>query len=520
MSAYDWQNAWGGQHKDKEIVTEHDAYQAVSWVRRCVEVRCNALSSIPVKYYVGDMPTKAVPPTDKPKEDAKEPAAEETDWEYADLMPHILWMTEAALQVYGAAYWLRRRNPFGFEKGYRWLYPPSIKPVYDKRKGLTRFERRVNGEPEELPLNQAVWVWTPNLASEIGPGKGWLSTILTEGGIARNMNTFASDFFARGAMPGTVLSVEGNPPQAELERLEQWWKRFVGGVKRAWETVAVRATVTPIVVGYPTDQLAMPELLMAVRQQIAVAAGVPQTMLEDAANFATATEHHQAFYSETVVPEAVIIQAALNTQIFEPLGIRCVIDWQSLDIFQADEAERGQALAQYVGAGVPLDLAMEMLGIDLPNQMTYDQLRARMEQEKAESQENQLALVSARKPMPGEEGPPAARKDELHRWQRKSLRALGAGKPPDVDFDTDVLTADEQAVIRERLGAAASEEEVKGAFLLPFRTVAVDPIGTGLEPYNGEVVITEEDIKAAFAEWDRLMPEQYRGLLDARTEEA
>ena len=465
MNAYDWQHAWG-QHGDSDKLTEHGAYQAVSWVRRCVEVRCNALSSIPVKYYVGDAPVKAVPPNDG----EKAPAAEETEWEYSDLMPHILWMTEAALQVYGAAYWLRLRNPFGFEKGYRWLYPPSIKPVYDKRRGLTHFERRVNGEPETLPLNQSVYVWTPNLASEIGPGKGWLSAILTEGGIARNMNTFASDFFARGAMPGTVLSVEGNPPQAELDRLEQWWKRFVGGVKRAWETVAVRATVTPIVVGYPTDQLAMPELLNMVRQQIAVAAGVPQTMLEDAANFATATEHHQAFYSETVVPEAVIIEAALNTQIFAPLGLRCVIDWQSLDIFQQDEAERGAALAQYVNAGVPLDLAMEMLGVDLPNQMTYDQLRERLDADKEKSQAQALEIAGARRPaFGGEEGPPGGQREELRRWQRKALKALAAGKGADVAFESDVLTADEQVLIRERLGVAASEEEVKAAFVGPFR---------------------------------------------------
>lgn len=472
MNAYDWQNAWG-QHGDSDKLTEHGAYQAVSWVRRCVEVRCNALSSIPVKYYVGDAPVKAVPPTDKPKESDKEPAAEETDWEYADLMPHILWMTEAALQVYGAAYWLRLRNPFGFEKGYRWLYPPSITPKYDKRRGLTHFERRVNGEPETLPLNQAVYVWTPNLASELGPGKGWVSGILTEGGIARNMNTFASDFFARGAMPGTVLSVEGNPSQAELDRLEQWWKRFVGGVKRAWETVAVKASVKPIVVGYPTNQLAMPELLNMVRQQIAVAAGVPQTMLEDAANFATATEHHQAFYSETVVPEAVIIEAALNTQIFEPMGLRCVIDWQSLDVFQQDEAERGQALAQYVAAGVPLDLAMEMLGVDLPNEMTYDQFRERLNEDKEKSQAQALEIAGARRAPFGEEQPPGGQREEMRRWQRKALKALAAGKPADVPFESDVLTADEQAVIRERLALAQSEEEVKGAFAPPFRSQGV-----------------------------------------------
>jgi len=832
MSAYDWQNAWG-EHGDGDL-TEHGAYQAVSWVRRCVEVRCNALSAIPVKYYRGQGKT-------------------ERGWEYSDLMPHLLWMTEAALQLYGAAYWLRLRNPFGFEKGFRWLYPRSVKPEIDKRKGLTGFTRYVNGEPEPLPLDQAVYVWAPNLVAEIGPGKGWVSGILTEAGVAKFMNQFASEFFERGAMPGTLLSVEGNPSREELDRLEQWWRRMLQGVKRAWESVAVRATVKPVVVGYPTDQLAMPELLMAIRQQIAVAAGVPQTMLEDAANYAclpgdqlvwtpdgptpimclgrgdhiwqmnaygitenvvdaiipqpipatiyqittphrtlrasdnhpimcvevtpglgpyqrqganliwkradqiaegdlivtveelpdqgqssvddiplteefmeiaglymgdgdgserdglrfaipagplqdyyaavarrvfepsttrgepgrgrnrdygpisarqreyiftvgskrayklfrslgltgkartktvpgwvfaaarplrlaflrgyldadgtvgkdgrlafgacnkalihqiralcvscgipvsnvtsdtgrmgnygpielhrficgyakynrsvgshderyierlqyegkgsrdgryisgstccvwnleipdglgvervksvvreaepcvvydlcthgshtfiaegivvhnTAVEHHQAFYSETVVPEATIIEASLNQQIFEPQGLRCVIDWQSLDIFQADEAERGQALAQYTSAGVPLYLAMELLGIDLPNEMTYEELRALLEEERAQAQAQALEIAQARKPAPGEEAPPGEQREEMRRWQRKSLKAFRDGKGAAVDFDTDALTIDEQATIRERLAAAQSEEEVRAAFAGPFR---------------------------------------------------
>jgi hypothetical protein len=242
----------------------------------------------------------------------------------------------------------------------------------------------------------------------------------------------------------------------------------VGGVKRAWETVAVKASVKPIVVGYPTNQLAMPELLMAVRQQIAVAAGVPQTMLEDAASYATASEHHQAFYSETIVPEAVIIEAALNTQIFTPMGLRCVIDWQSLDIFQQDEAERGQALAQYVAAGVPLDLAMEMLGVDLPNEMTYDQFRARLEADKEKGQAQALEIAGARRAPFGEEQPPGGQREEMRRWQRKALKALKDGKPADVPFESDVVSIDEQAVIRERLAAACCEEEVKAAFAAPF----------------------------------------------------
>lgn len=446
MNALDWNLMWGGTQSGE--LNEHGAYMAVSWVRRCLELRCNSLSSIPIAFYRGDTDTEA-------------------EYEYADAVPQMIWMTEAARQLYGAAYWLRLRNPFGFEKGFRWLYPPSIKPKYDKKKGLTHFERYVDGEPETLSLKELVWSWAPNIGGETGPGKGWVTSVLTESGIATHMNTFASDFFERGALPGMVLSVDGNPSRDELDRLEAWWKRFVGGVKRAWETVALRATVTPVPIGYPTDQLAMPELLLAVRQQIAVAAGVPQTMLEDAANYATAKEHRQSFYADTVVPEAGLIEVDLNRQIFEPLGLRVVLDWQSMDVFQEDEAERGQALAQYVGAGVPLDLAMELLGIDLPNEMTYEQLKERLDDESQRKQQDALQIAQARRPMPGEDT--GERREELRRWERKSLKAHRAGKSAVVDFATDVLTLEEQAAIRERLSAATSEEEVKGAFVPPFR---------------------------------------------------
>jgi hypothetical protein len=239
------------------------------------------------------------------------------------------------------------------------------------------------------------------------------------------------------------------------------------GVKRAWETAAVRATVKPVIIGYPTKDLAMPELLLAVRQQIAVAAGVPQTMLEDAANYATATEHHQAFYTETVVPEAVIIQAALNRQIFEPAGLRVVLDWQSLDIFQEDEAERAAALAQLTTAGVPLDLAMEMLGMELPNEMTYDDLRKRLKEDKSESQAQALEIAGARRPT--EDEPTGEQREELRRWQRKAARSLKDGKGALVDFDSDVLTDEQQFVIRDRLASVATEEEVRAAFAAPFR---------------------------------------------------
>jgi len=45
MSALNWPGVWGGTSDDE--LTEYTAYQVVSWTRRCVELRANAMSTIP-----------------------------------------------------------------------------------------------------------------------------------------------------------------------------------------------------------------------------------------------------------------------------------------------------------------------------------------------------------------------------------------------------------------------------------------------------------------------------------------
>jgi HK97 family phage portal protein len=439
MSAIDWKTMFGDKPRDTTL-DEHGAYMAVAWVSRCLEMRCNALAAIPAVVYPG-MSDKAI------------------EWEFADALPQMLWMIEADLQLYGAAYWLRERNLVK-DKGFRRLHPSTITPKFSAETGLTHFERKVNGKTVNLSPDELLYFWSPNLEAETGPGKGWVSRVLAESDVAHNINQFAAGFFERGAIMATVLSVEGNPGDKELDRLEAWWKRMLHGVRKAFETVAVRAIVKPVPVGSPPADLAMSDLTLRVREQIATAAGVPQTMLEDAANYATATEHHQAFYTETVVPEALRIQAVYNAQLFKPQALRLDLDYHALDIFQEDEAERAAALQQLVGAGVPLDIAMQMLGMELPGEMTYDELVARKEQEQEQAFQRQQQLAATARP---------DARGEMRRWQSKALKALRAGKSAQVEFETDDIDADAQAVIRDRLALARDEGEVKAAFVPPFR---------------------------------------------------
>lgn len=482
MNSVDWVNLWGGSTTGD--LDEHGAYQAVAWVRRCLELRCNALSTIPVHVYSGET---------------------EVEWEFANLVPRLLWMTEASLQMYGAAYWIRERNRVK-DKSFRWALPSTMTPKYDPFGTVLRFERKVSGraEVQQFTLEEVLYFWSPVLNREVGPGTGWVSTALVESGVTFNANRFAEAFFERGAIPAVILSVEGNPSTEALKDLREWWKRLLGGNKHAWETVAVKGTVKPQVIGFPTKDLAMPELMQAMRQQICTAAAVPQTMLEDAANFATAAEHHKTFYSETIVPEARQIAATLNEQLFDPQGLRIVLDHEELDIFQDDEGERAASLQQLVLAGIPVDVAGEMLGLELPGEMTWDQFRERKKQDADE------AAARAPKFIPGQQGEEGQRgevPEELKQWRRYASKRTGEEA---ARFTCKVLQDDLAEVIRHRLVLAESPEEVKAAFSGPFliSTKATRVTAGGLEdPLSAPKNVAERELR-------KLLEERLNGQLD------
>lgn len=411
---------------------EHEAYAQVPWLYRCVQLRANALSVVPRSYRKGE-------------------TAIEYPLDYQ--MPRLLWLTEAALCIYGAAYWLKMRNRANVE-GYRWLVPTSIKVLTDEDKGLTGFERRpgsttvIKYKPEDL-----VYFWQPNLKAEVGPGVSPVSAALTAAHLGEYANLFAEGFFKRGAIPATLLVVEGNPPPQELERLETWWRRMLQGVRHAWETVAVRASVKPQIIGQPVKDLAMPELTSVARQQIAVALGIPQTLIEDAANYATASEHRVEFYENTVAPECELIQSVLNEQVFKSQGQEFAFTIQDLDVMQEDEAKRAASLKALRDAGIPLILAMQILGYDLPEGWDYDRLDAYLEQRnravvtqvQPEQPEQPSGQPAPEEPNVAQTEPAtepakankAAIIEELRRWKRKSTRKGGP-----VEFDSGVIPAD------------------------------------------------------------------------------
>lgn len=392
---------------DSERLTAVGAYRAVSWVRRCIQLRAAAISGLPFEVVESGEPV---------------------DWPLGDRLPYLLWLAEVALCLRGAAYWLKERRG-RMLLGLRHLAPQTITPEYNTSSGLVGFTRTVGAVTTRLKPEDVVYFFEPSPEVEIGPGRPLAEAALEAARIAHNADRYVSGFFERGAITATLLSVEGNPPTEELRRLESWWKRLLRGVGRAWETVAVRATVKPQQIGVsPGKDLAVDGLLTMARQQIAVAFGVPQTLIEDAANYATAKEHRLSFYSETVLPRAKWMEAVLNEQLFSPLGLRFRFVPERLEIFQQDEAAKAQAVVALVQAGV----------------MTLEEARRQMGLEEAEE--------PGPVPIEAETRSVKAVLFDLRQWRDKARRAEREGKPEDaLEFKSEVVPPELREYVRSAL---------------------------------------------------------------------
>jgi hypothetical protein len=239
-----------------------------------------------------------------------------------------------------------------------------------------------------------------------------------------------------------------------MQKLESWWKRFFSGNTNSWQTAAVRAGVTAVPVGEWLESLSTAELTEARRQDSATAMGCPTSLvMANAANFATAQQDERNFYNLTIIPDAMLLQRQLNRQLFAPLGLRFKFKPQEHPAFQADENERSAAFKNYVDAGLTLGVAAEMLGLYLPEGVSYDDL----DEMKPEPPPPPVMVQPGQQPgAPSTNGNRAAEEAEA---EEKAFRRWLKKKPGrDVaDFRADHLTPARLQAIAAEVGAPGSE---------------------------------------------------------------
>ena len=408
-------------------------YQLIPTLFRAVDMRASAIANLPWALMKGETEFE----TSKDYENKTGLVSN---------MNVMLYLIEASLVLAGSAYWKRETNPAGFDK-LRHLDPTSMQLNEKKaQKGEIEWKRNENSVTKTYTPEEIIYFWSPDPFVEIGPPSSWpAKTALTACGVLANMDEFARNYFGRGAIKAMLFSMTG-ASQTTATEFESWWNRYITGIKNAFRTKVINAeSVTPVVVGEGIQELAEVTLSQEKREEVAIACDVKMSLLfADAANYATANQDKRNWYEDMVIPESKFIASILNEQLFDEMGLRFVFNAESLDIMQKEEKERSMSLGYLVNAGMPLVMALDVLGFELTKKQLAELEALQKEKEEvAEQMQEQLQGGGngdgvAFQPEDPKEKPDTFRdkksvdtaqlQRELSIWQTKCLSAVKRGE--------------------------------------------------------------------------------------------
>ena len=419
---------------------EQQAFAQVPLIFRAINLRCDTLTSCPIHVYSGKGDDRV-----------------ERDWPLPQNVVDLVWLTEAAMLLTGSAFWLKRVNGAGvLREGVQWLNPFTVS-VKMKESQLIFEQDKATQNTGPWSIDQMVYFRDFNPSNDIGPGVSATEVSLQSSGLMRYMSQFASVFFEKGAMPITILGINGMTNDNERERLEGFFKKIASGVKNAFRTVAVNTDkIDPKVLSQPMKDLAMPELSTEARHNIAWAFGIPQTMLEDSANYATAKEHRMSFWQDTLRPRGQKLARVINEQLLNPhFGLGMEFAFDEMDLFQEDEEKRSDSYYNYTAAGMRPSIAAQILGIDLPEGVDYDDL-----DEKYNTQP--VAQANDTRPINDTNDDNKSIHEELRRWLRFELRRIG--KDDKREFKSKVIPLSMYGALSGALETAKDEAGIKRVF--------------------------------------------------------
>lgn len=441
------------------ITKASQAYARIPIVRRGVNIIADSVVSIPYSITAIGAP---------------EGEDEDSAWPFTNDFETLLGDTIKAYLIEGAAYWLKQSNSITV-RSLQWLNPTTMQVAFksmdqDGTVHLT-FTQQASSNPRGAMKPSA---WTEQeivyfrqwqLEDDIQPGDSVVDCVLDAARLHFYLTRFGKTTFEKGAMPIVIMSVEGSPDKDEVDRAEGIFKQMMSGVENAFRIVALRGLWKPQVISPNLNTLAMPELASYALAQVALGMGIPETQLTDAANYATADIHDLQFWRNTAIPLANYVATVINQQLLNPMGLELAFQPEQMDIFQDDENQRAASLVSLTDSGLPLPLAMQILGYDLPSGMTYEELEAVLAKRRASSPQPPQLVIPPTPPkdVTPPEGDSQSKRAVLRAWQRFQTNRAKVGKKAGREFVTEALPPSLKGAINGAL-VEADAPEIKRIF--------------------------------------------------------
>jgi len=400
-----WVSSLGAAVNNQAVVgnlTANSAYKLVPWLFRAITMRARHVSRMPYALMSGET-------------DVTDSA------QYASLLKGMrkrLFCTEASICLTGAAYWLLDANARGQNISPRWVLSQTMQPVATEINGVTGFKRRIGGQQIPIDLDHLIYIWNPNFDSETNPGPGEAETALGAASMLYALDSFAANFFNRGAVKVTVFEVPLEMPTEDKAEFQNFLNRALSGVRNAFKNIAVRGGIKPTVIGSSVKESQAPELTQLQRENVAAALEVPISIIEGrSSDDSNSRSEKLAFVTDTIIPRVEIIFEALNEQLFGKFGLELIAKPELLEVMQSAQLEQAQSLKELTGgkAIMSVNEAREIIELEsVPGKDWDDELETPSEEQPEALAEN----------VPNAEMMARA----LGQWRKAALEAIRNGQ--------------------------------------------------------------------------------------------
>jgi HK97 family phage portal protein len=441
---FPWQGMSEGEDYMWNIMSEKahtSSYSKVPLIFRALNLRCNALNRVPIYIY------------------RARTEVEEYPFEEEFPLKDLLWLAEASVLITGSSYLLKLQNKYNIEKGLQWLNPTTMNVKLNEQNEKV-FWQELNGR--RYPDN-GFWTedellyWAMfNPLNDLGGGVSALSLASPNGDLQHYVTTFLNKFFKSGAMPVTMVMLPSGTQEPERERVENWFKKSVQGLKNAFRVLGVRGELkvekmTPELKSFELEKLDTHSI-----DNIAWAFDIPKTLLtSDSSNKATADTEYRNFISNTIEPRCQWFETRINKWLSE-YNYRIEFAPQEMAEMKEDENKKATAFKAYVDAGMSLQLAAAVTGVDIPEDFEsfWDE----------ETNKPQPTVLQPGQQANDETQQEDEQQQDMQKWYRKSLSRIRSGKNAQCEFVSAFIPEDRRLKVFESLSEIKNDVELKKLF--------------------------------------------------------
>ena len=377
--------------------------------------------------------------------------------------PHqFLWLTGASLAMGGRAYWHMARNTVTPKELTYWAFD-AVKPIINDKlpiqQALQGFERTGG---KKYPVEDVLYFWLPDPKVELGPPTSYpLIRALKAAGALLSISDFVANYMSSGMVKAFIAQSDTPPANPEeRDQMEDYLTRILTGVKKTLSRIRViKKSISVQPIGGGLDELKDVGIVKEIKQDVLEAFGVPASRVwGNAANYATAANDTIVFVTSEIMPDARIVQNAINTQALAGRGWRWEFQPRRMEEFSAIVGEKTgtiKGLFDVLSAALPkataLKMAIDIAGLDMSKESAARIEQAIRDENKPVEIQPPAAPIAPAEPEqpepaqepPADEIPPAMRKAlvELDKWKLKSEKAGKLVTWHAVDLPVSVMDA-------------------------------------------------------------------------------